>query len=180
MKKVRFLFDKSKEAAEIDGDKMRYQSKWTKRTALGLAGMAMIWTVTTAQAQLFIDVYPSQDNTNQTIWVFGANGAATTPFYGSSIRGGGLSRTRLLENPRAILLGKQPIQYAFQSYSLVWKHQCHRHRFDNEKVARLTRFWPVFRKHRLFCQRQRHQRADHDRRKRKQNHREYFYERPGH
>ena len=64
---------------------MGFNALWTKRTALGLAGMALIWMATTAQAQLHINVYPSQDNpTSQTIWIFGHDGR--TPYYGSSIR----------------------------------------------------------------------------------------------
>lgn len=32
----------------------RFNALWKKRTTLGLAGMAMIWTATTAQAQSII------------------------------------------------------------------------------------------------------------------------------
>lgn len=53
--------------------------KWN----LGLVGMAIIWLATTAQAQLFINIYPSQDNDNQTIWIFSGS---STAHYGSSIR----------------------------------------------------------------------------------------------
>lgn len=65
-----------------------FNGRWTKRTALGLAGMAMIWTATTAQAQsIIITVYPSQDNPDsETIWIFGSDGSSSTASQGSSIR----------------------------------------------------------------------------------------------
>ncbi len=65
--------------------RMRLQMK---RTTLGLAGMAMIWTATTAQAQNYIiTVYPSQDNpASETIWIFGQDGSSSTASQGSSIR----------------------------------------------------------------------------------------------
>ena len=64
--------------------------KWN----LGLVGMAVIWLATTAQAQLYIDVYPSQDNPDsQTIWIFRSDsyddGPGSPPFYGGTIRGVG-------------------------------------------------------------------------------------------
>ena len=56
--------------------------KWM---TLGGAGLALIWTATTAQAQLYIDVYPSQDNDNQTIWIFhGVSAAGITTSIRSS------------------------------------------------------------------------------------------------
>ena len=67
---------------------MRFNALWTKRTTLGLIWLAltMIGTATTAQAQLYIDVYPSKDNDNQTIWIFhGESGAGIT----TSIRNSG-------------------------------------------------------------------------------------------
>ncbi len=66
---------------------MGFNALRTKRTALGLAGMALIWLSTTAQAQLHINVYPSQDNTNQTLWIF--RGGFSTAHYPSSIRSSG-------------------------------------------------------------------------------------------
>lgn len=58
--------------------------------ALGWAGMALIWTATTAQAQhLYIDVYPSQDNTNQTLWIFSGGTGGGKAVHGSSIRSSG-------------------------------------------------------------------------------------------
>ena len=67
-----------------------FNPRWKRRTALGLAGMALIWMATTAQAQLYIDVYPSQDNPDsETIWVFRgqeSGGAESLAHYGSSIR----------------------------------------------------------------------------------------------
>ena len=65
---------------------MKFNAKLTKRTALGWAGMALIWTATTAQAQLIIDVYPSQDNPTKTLWIFRDS---STAHYGSSIRSSG-------------------------------------------------------------------------------------------
>ena len=66
---------------------MEFNALWTKRMALGLAGMVMIWTATTAQSQLIIDVYPSIDNpTTQTIWIFGGSSSA---HYTSTIRSSG-------------------------------------------------------------------------------------------
>ena len=47
----------------------------------------MIWTATTAQAQLYIDVYPSQDDPTKTLWRFA--GGAAEPFHSSSIRNSG-------------------------------------------------------------------------------------------
>ena len=71
---------------ESDCNEMSYRKKQRQRTALGLAGMLMIWTATTAQSQLFIDVYPSQDNTNQTLWIFSGQ---STAHYTSTIRSSG-------------------------------------------------------------------------------------------
>ena len=74
---------------------MEFNALWMKRTALGLLwlALAMIWTATTAQAQLIIDIFPSQDNANQTIWIFRSDtysdGPGSPPFYGGSIRGVG-------------------------------------------------------------------------------------------
>ncbi len=65
---------------------MRFNAILTKRTALGWAGMALIWATPESQAQLLIDVYPSQDNSNQTLWIFSGSSAAN---YGSSIRSSG-------------------------------------------------------------------------------------------
>ena len=66
---------------------MEFNALRTKRAALGLAGTAMIWTATTAQAQLYIDVYPSQDNPDsETLWIFSGSSIAN---YGSSIRSSG-------------------------------------------------------------------------------------------
>ena len=61
----------------------------TKRTALGFFWLALTgFLATTAEAQLYIEIYPSQDNPNsETIWLFG--GRETRPFYGSSIRSSG-------------------------------------------------------------------------------------------
>ena len=56
--------------------------------ALGLAGMAMIWLSTTAQAQ-YLNVYPSQDNPDsQTLWIF-LDSLGSVANYGSSIRSSG-------------------------------------------------------------------------------------------
>ena len=55
--------------------------------ALGLVGMSIIWLATTAQAQLHVNIYPSQDNTNQTLWIF--RGGFATAHYPSSIRSSG-------------------------------------------------------------------------------------------
>ena len=64
--------------------------------ALGWAGMALIWTATTAQAQLYIDVYPSQDDPTKTIWIFGPSGHTdgsdsyySNAHYTSTIRSSG-------------------------------------------------------------------------------------------
>ena len=64
---------------------MEFNALLTKRMALGWAGMALIWTAITAQAQV-IAVYPSQDDPTKTIWIFRDFGGE--PFYGSSIRTG--------------------------------------------------------------------------------------------
>ena len=81
------MFDNPIEAAEIDGDEMRRGNrKRALRTALGgiLAGFL---TATTAEAQLAIDVYPSQDNPeSETVWIFSGS---STAHYGSSIRSSG-------------------------------------------------------------------------------------------
>ena len=46
------------------------------------------WVGGGAQAQtLIIDIFPSQDNPTQTLWIFSGNGSR--PFYGSTIRSGG-------------------------------------------------------------------------------------------
>lgn len=51
---------------------------------VGMIVLAGFLTATTTQAQLHIDIYPSQDNpTSQTIWIFSGS---STAFYGSSIR----------------------------------------------------------------------------------------------
>lgn len=77
-------------------NKFHWISKFWKRCCvkgkngriLVLAGMALIWTATTAQAQSYIiSVYPSQDNPNsQTLWIFSGS---STAYYGSSIRSSG-------------------------------------------------------------------------------------------
>ena len=82
-KKIRFSFDKSIEAAESDFVMELIGAQKTKRMALGLVGMAIFWTATTAQAQLVIDVYPSQDDPTKTLWIFSGS---STAHYGSSIR----------------------------------------------------------------------------------------------
>ena len=69
---------------------MEFNALWTKRTALGWAGLALIWTATTAQAQLFINIYPSQDNPDsETIWIFSGSPRGFTAHYSSSIRSSG-------------------------------------------------------------------------------------------
>ena len=85
-KKIRFSFDKSIEAAEIDFVMELIGTQKTKWMALGLAGMAIIWLSTTAQAQLLIKIYPSQDNPNQTLWLFRGERQAE---YTSTIRSSG-------------------------------------------------------------------------------------------
>ncbi len=55
--------------------------KWM---GFSVIAIAIIWTATTAQAQLYIDVYPSQDNPDsEIVWIFSGS---STAHYGSSIR----------------------------------------------------------------------------------------------
>ena len=55
--------------------------KWVSMIAL-----AGFLATTGAQAQLIIDIYPSQDNPNQTLWIFSGSSTAR---YGSTIRSSG-------------------------------------------------------------------------------------------
>ena len=60
--------------------------KWM---GFSVIAIAMIWTDTTAQAQLYIDVYPSQDNPeSQTIWHF-RHGGTSQVNYSSTFRSSG-------------------------------------------------------------------------------------------
>ena len=79
--KVRFGFDNGGEMRENGFDGMRIQWNWKKRTALRFAGIALVWTETTAQAQLVIEVFPSQ-----TIWIFGRQSDSSKANYGRSIQ----------------------------------------------------------------------------------------------
>ena len=58
---------------------VKINQNWNQRKAFGWIwlALAMIWTAPPeSQAQLFIEVFPSQDNPNQTLWIFAGDSTA--------------------------------------------------------------------------------------------------------
>ena len=85
---------------------MRFDTN-SKSTILGIV---LAETAAMAQAHLYIDVYPSQDNPNQNLWFFGVRGGDPTANYGSTIQSGGNyhARDSFLEDFPLIELWRKP------------------------------------------------------------------------
>ena len=152
---------------------MGFNATWTKRTALGWFWLALIWTATTAKAQLLIDVYPSQDNDNQTIWIFSGN---NSPFYGSSIRTGA-NNFHQRDSWKINIPGGDFYIVSKPTNSLFSLSPLFSSANNPKDIESVSLRIPGGGYSTSSFLASATNRADNDRRKRKQNHRQSFYER---